>query len=82
MSYGLTVMTTWPVRVGLGLTTAALLAACVAAPAGARRPELGEVVAIIPNHICPVIDLVDTVVVLNGDRSGEVWPVDARGRSG
>jgi D-serine deaminase-like pyridoxal phosphate-dependent protein len=52
------------------------------APPGARRPNLGEVVAIIPNHICPVIDLVDTFVAVAADGTTEVWPVDARGRSG
>ncbi|HJP88674.1 MAG TPA: alanine racemase [Candidatus Limnocylindrales bacterium] len=47
-----------------------------------RLPELGEVVAVIPNHVCPVIDLKDSFVAT---RSGAVigtWPVDARGRSG
>ena len=51
-------------------------------PPGARRPRIGEVVAVVPNHACPVIDLYDTFVAT---RSGEVvgrWPVDARGRSG
>ncbi|MDP8905164.1 MAG: alanine racemase [Chloroflexota bacterium] len=51
-------------------------------PAASRRPALGEVVAIIPNHACPVIDLYDTFIAT---RSGDVvgrWPVDARGRSG
>jgi D-serine deaminase-like pyridoxal phosphate-dependent protein len=51
-------------------------------PPGARRPALGEVVAIVPNHICPVIDLVDTFVAVAADGTAEVWPVDARGRSG
>jgi D-serine deaminase-like pyridoxal phosphate-dependent protein len=47
-----------------------------------RLPALGEVVAVIPNHVCPVIDLEDSFVAT---RSGTVigtWPVDARGRSG
>jgi len=48
---------------------------------GVARPHLGEVVAIVPNHICPVIDLVDSFVVLAADGSTEIWPVDARGRS-
>lgn len=53
----------------------------VALPAGASRPRLGEVVAIVPNHICPVIDLFDSFLVI--DAGGvERWPVDARGRSG
>jgi D-serine deaminase-like pyridoxal phosphate-dependent protein len=51
-------------------------------PDGADMPRLGDVVAVIPNHVCPVIDLFDTFVAT---RSGEVvgrWQVDARGRSG
>jgi D-serine deaminase-like pyridoxal phosphate-dependent protein len=54
----------------------------VRAGADGRLPALGEVVAVIPNHVCPVIDLRDTFVAT---RHGEVvgsWPVDARGRSG
>jgi D-serine deaminase-like pyridoxal phosphate-dependent protein len=54
----------------------------VATPPDAARPRLGEVVAIIPNHVCPVIDLVDRVVAVAADGSVEEWPVDARGRSG
>ena len=50
-------------------------------PAGASRPRLGEVVAIVPNHICPVIDLFDSFLVIDA-RGVERWPVDARGRSG
>ena len=54
----------------------------VVGPTGADRPELGQVVAIIPNHVCPVIDLVDAVVAVDVDGSIAEWPVDARGRSG
>ena len=54
----------------------------VAVPTGADRPGLGDVVAIIPNHVCPVVDLVDRVVAVGADGSAEDWPVDARGRSG
>jgi D-serine deaminase-like pyridoxal phosphate-dependent protein len=54
----------------------------VAAPPGVDRPRLGQVVAIIPNHICPVVDLVDSVVAVATDGTIEDWPVDARGRSG
>jgi D-serine deaminase-like pyridoxal phosphate-dependent protein len=53
----------------------------VAFPAGAVRPKLGEQVALVPNHACPVVDLYDTFVAT---RSGAIvgrWPVDARGRS-
>jgi D-serine deaminase-like pyridoxal phosphate-dependent protein len=51
-------------------------------PAGSAAPHLGEIVAVIPNHACPVVDLHDSFVAT---RSGEVvgvWAVDARGRSG
>ncbi|HUQ43680.1 MAG TPA: alanine racemase [Candidatus Limnocylindria bacterium] len=54
----------------------------VTAPNGAPLPKLGEVVAVIPNHVCPVVDLRDTFIAT---RSGVVigtWSVDARGRSG
>jgi len=51
-------------------------------PPGVARPRLGEVVAIVPNHICPVVDLVSSFHVVNEDGSSEIWPVDARGRSG
>jgi D-serine deaminase-like pyridoxal phosphate-dependent protein len=54
----------------------------VAALPGVDRPGLGEVVAVIPNHVCPVIDLVDSVVAVAADGSIAEWPVDARGRSG
>jgi D-serine deaminase-like pyridoxal phosphate-dependent protein len=54
----------------------------VSVPAGAAHPGLGDVVAVIPNHVCPVIDLVDRVVAVAPDGSASEWPVDARGRSG
>ncbi|HUQ78010.1 MAG TPA: alanine racemase [Patescibacteria group bacterium] len=54
----------------------------VAAPSGADRPRLGNVVAIVPNHVCPVIDLVDAIVAIAPDGSIVEWPVDARGRNG
>jgi D-serine deaminase-like pyridoxal phosphate-dependent protein len=47
-----------------------------------RWPALGEVVAIVPNHICPVVDLVSSFVAVRSDGRVEHWPVDARGRSG
>lgn len=56
--------------------------AVVSGPPGVPRPALGEIVAVIPNHVCPVVDLVDRVVVVAADGGTEEWPVDARGRSG
>ncbi|HXI46111.1 MAG TPA: alanine racemase [Candidatus Acidoferrales bacterium] len=51
-------------------------------PAGGRRPVVGEVLAVIPNHVCPVIDLRDTFVATRSGTVVGIWPVDARGRSG
>jgi D-serine deaminase-like pyridoxal phosphate-dependent protein len=45
----------------------------------ARKPEVGERVTVIPNHVCPVSNLFNSVA---GVRSGEVevtWSVAARG---
>jgi D-serine deaminase-like pyridoxal phosphate-dependent protein len=54
----------------------------VRAPARELLPALGEVVAIVPNHVCPVVDLFDTFVAVRGERVVGVLPVDARGRRG
>ena len=51
-------------------------------PPLARRPAVGEVVAVVPNHICPVVDLVSGFTVVDERGRTERWPVDARGRSG
>lgn len=51
-------------------------------PDGTPRPSVGEVVAIIPNHVCPVIDLRDSFVATRSGTVVGTWPVDARGRSG
>jgi D-serine deaminase-like pyridoxal phosphate-dependent protein len=51
-------------------------------PPGTTAPHLGEVVAIVPNHVCPVVDLYDSFVAVRGGAVVGRWPVDARGRSG
>lgn len=43
-----------------------------------RRPQLGERLQVIPNHICPCVNLMDKVQWRDGDRYTPV-PVDARG---
>jgi D-serine deaminase-like pyridoxal phosphate-dependent protein len=55
--------------------------AAVSIPAGRRAPRLGEVVAIVPNHVCPVVEQFDDFVVARGGTAEGRWPVDARGRS-
>jgi D-serine deaminase-like pyridoxal phosphate-dependent protein len=54
----------------------------VTAPAGGALPALGEVVAVVPNHVCPVVDLMDTFLATRSGMVVGTWPVDARGRSG
>lgn len=51
-------------------------------PDGTAAPRIGEVIAIVPNHICPVVDLRDTFTVTRRGTVVGTWPVDARGRSG
>lgn len=50
-------------------------------PAGSDRPAIGEVVFIVPNHVCPVVNLVDELLVVSGGQIVDRWPVDARGRN-
>jgi len=54
----------------------------IAIPPETAAPSLGEVVAILPNHVCPVVDLFDTFVATRAGQIVGHWPVDARGRSG
>jgi D-serine deaminase-like pyridoxal phosphate-dependent protein len=50
-------------------------------PTGSPRPAIGSVVWVVPNHVCPVVNLVDDFVVASGGRVVDRWPVDARGRN-
>lgn len=45
------------------------------------KPRVGEVVRVIPNHVCIVVHLNDTMHGVRGDRVERSWPVDARGRA-
>ncbi len=42
---------------------------------------LGQVVRIVPNHVCVVVNLADELVVHGEGLEQTTWPVDARGRS-
>jgi len=50
------------------------LAACNA------RPDVGDVVRVIPNHVCVVVNMVDRLIAVRGERVVEVLDVAARGR--
>jgi D-serine deaminase-like pyridoxal phosphate-dependent protein len=44
------------------------------------RPRVGEVVRVVPNHVCVVVNMVDRMIAVRGDKIVDVLPVAARGR--
>ena len=46
----------------------------------AWRPVVGEMVRLVPNHVCIVVHLNDTIIGVRGDQVETSWPVAARGR--
>ncbi|QDU56875.1 alanine racemase [Aeoliella mucimassa] len=46
-----------------------------------RAPKLGERVQIVPNHICPVINLTNEAWWFGSEQSPIELPIDARGKS-
>ncbi|HJU75047.1 MAG TPA: D-TA family PLP-dependent enzyme, partial [Gemmatimonadaceae bacterium] len=44
------------------------------------RPEVGEQIRIVPNHVCVVVHLNDFMYGVRGDVVEATWPVAARGR--
>ena len=50
------------------------LAAC------SQRPRVGDVVRIVPNHVCVVVNMVDRLIATRGDEIVGEIPVAARGR--
>jgi D-serine deaminase-like pyridoxal phosphate-dependent protein len=45
-----------------------------------RKPKVGDVINIVPNHCCVVSNMVDEVYGLRDDKVEVVWPVAARGK--
>ncbi len=45
-----------------------------------RRPKIGEVINIIPNHCCVCVNMHDKVYGVRGDDIEIEWPVAARGK--
>lgn len=50
------------------------LAACNA------RPVVGDIVRVIPNHVCVVVNMVDQLIAVRGNEVVDVMPVVARGK--
>ncbi|WP_230532064.1 D-TA family PLP-dependent enzyme [Microvirga roseola] len=44
------------------------------------RPQIGDVVRIVPNHVCVVVNMVDRLITVRGDQIIGELPVAARGR--
>src|SRR6188472_850335 len=44
------------------------------------RPKVGDVVRIVPNHVCVVVNMMDEVVMVRGDEILGTLPVAARGK--
>jgi D-serine deaminase-like pyridoxal phosphate-dependent protein len=49
---------------------------------GAPAPDVGRVVLVVPNHICPVVDLFASFLVVKDGEIVRTWNVDAHSRSG
>ena len=45
-----------------------------------ERPQVGEIVRVVPNHVCVVVNMVDQLVAVRGEAVVDVLPVAARGR--
>src|ERR1700741_1534880 len=46
------------------------------------RPNVGDVVRIVPNHVCVVVNMMDEVVMVRGEEIIGTLPVAARGKLG
>src|SRR4029079_18565272 len=45
----------------------------------AKKPQIGEVISVIPNHCCVVSNMVDEVYGVRDGKVEVTWPVAARG---
>jgi D-serine deaminase-like pyridoxal phosphate-dependent protein len=52
----------------------------VTLPPGVSGFNVGDRVEIIPNHVCPAVNLMDELLIVRGGRVVDRWPVAARGK--
>lgn len=45
-----------------------------------KKPKVGEVVSVIPNHCCVVTNMMDEIYAVRGSTVEAAWPVAARGK--
>jgi D-serine deaminase-like pyridoxal phosphate-dependent protein len=43
--------------------------------------DIGELVRVVPNHVCSAVNLFEEIIVVRGPTVVERWPIAARGRS-
>lgn len=43
------------------------------------RPQVGDIVRVIPNHVCPVVNVVGSLVLVRGSEIADVVSVEGRG---
>jgi D-serine deaminase-like pyridoxal phosphate-dependent protein len=72
----------WLADRGLPLRTMNDYHGFVDRPDGSPSPCVGDRVVIVPNHVCPTVNLYDELVVVDEGRVVDTWPVAARGRNG
>jgi D-serine deaminase-like pyridoxal phosphate-dependent protein len=44
------------------------------------QPAIGDIVRVVPNHVCVVVNMFDQLVAVRGNKIVDVLPVTARGR--
>ena len=44
-----------------------------------NKPKIGDIVRVIPNHVCVAVNMVDQLVAIRGNEIVDVIPVAARG---
>ncbi|MGD8867233.1 MAG: alanine racemase [Gemmatimonadales bacterium] len=49
-------------------------------PPGTDFPPIGSPVEIIPNHVCPAVNLHEEFHLIDGEDVVEIWPIAARGK--
>ena len=43
-----------------------------------KRLEVGDRIRVYPNHACPVVNLTDRLIIVEGREAVDIWPVTAR----
>jgi D-serine deaminase-like pyridoxal phosphate-dependent protein len=45
-----------------------------------KKPNIGDILRVIPNHVCVAVNMVDQLVAVRGEKIIDVIPVKARGK--